>query len=435
MARSGNESERLAAVQPGADAATDKTHDKTDDKATDKTKSETPPEPEAPQQDVRAATEHDALAREASAETASAEASDLTARETTPGYPAEEPAKEPAGASVPAGGGTAGETPPVAPSRRGGVLALLGGGMAAALIGAGAVLLLLPQGWDRQAHTVMQDRIAALESAAQQGEAQLVARIDALEGGLAGIDAEALAQRVEALQTRLDSTLAAAESSSDGAQLQALEQRVAALESGADNRIQAAIDAAMASFRAQLREDGASQAEAAAEAQQAIEAAAQALALRTSLDALAAAAETGDSAPEALAALGEWRDPPAALAPIATGLPSLGDLRQSFPAAARAALAAAPLPADAPARDRLLGFLRSQTGARSLAPRDGMDTDAILSRAEARLREGDLAGSLHELDGLAAEPASEMVDWRNAAQTRLEALEALAVLRAELDEG
>ena len=323
-------------------------------------------------------------------------------------------------------------TPAPEPSpRKGGALALLGGGVIAALIGAGAVLLLLPQGWDRQPDAALTARIAALESTIEARESSQAAAL------------ETLAQQIDTLRDQL-------EGAADPAALDALADRLAALEaegparlSGAvDTALEAALDSAMAEFQARLNAAATAQAETAAQSlaetaasQEAIEAAAERQARRASLDLLTVAAETGAPAPEALAALAEWHAPPEALTPIASGLPSLGSLRQSFPTAARAALAAAPLPTDAPAHERFLGFLRSQTGARSLAPREGMDTDAILSRAEALLREGDLPASLRELDHLPEAPAAEMAGWRAMAQTRLEAMAALAALRAELEEG
>jgi len=77
----------------------------------------------------------------------------------------------------------------------------------------------------------------------------------------------------------------------------------------------------------------------------------------------------------------------------------------------------------------VMNFLRSQTGARSLAPRDGDDTDAVLSRAEAALRQGDLATTLTELDALTGDPAAAMAAWRAQAETRMAALAALTVLQ------
>lgn len=115
----------------------------------------------------------------------------------------------------------------------------------------------------------------------------------------------------------------------------------------------------------------------------------------------------------------------------AAGLPTIASLRDSFPAAARDGLEAA-LRANMGESwtDRVSNFLRSQTGLRSLTPREGDDPDAVLSRAEAALEAGDVAGALAELERLpdAAKPA--LADWTASARVRLEAEAAFATLAA-----
>jgi hypothetical protein len=80
--------------------------------------------------------------------------------------------------------------------------------------------------------------------------------------------------------------------------------------------------------------------------------------------------------------------------------------------------------------DGLLAFLRVQTGARSLQPREGTDPDAVLSRAEAAVKGGDVAASLTELAGLPAQGQAAMADWSARAKVYLAAHEALAGLAA-----
>ncbi|MFN3955128.1 MAG: COG4223 family protein [Pararhodobacter sp.] len=316
-------------------------------------------------------------------------------------------------------------------SRNGGALALIGGGVLAALIGAGAVLVFLPQGWDSTGRQVLESRLEALESAMQSADtrleaamAPLLARFDTIDTRLATFDPETLERRLAAAEARRESSTDAAALEA----LEALEARLAGFEARIDARIEATVTAAMAD----MREAQAERAEALATTRDEIDAAESRLAAHAALATLVAAAETGAPAADALATLGETFDLPAALLPMAGGLPSLRALQQGFPGAARRALAAAPLPADAPPTERLLGFLRAQTGARALAPREGDDTNAILSRAEALLRGGDLAGSLAELDALPDGPAAEMAPWRAQARTRLGALDALNTLHAQL---
>jgi acyl-CoA synthetase (AMP-forming)/AMP-acid ligase II len=85
--------------------------------------------------------------------------------------------------------------------------------------------------------------------------------------------------------------------------------------------------------------------------------------------------------------------------------------------------------------DRVGNFLRSQTGARSLAERQGTDPDAILSRAEARVAQGDVSGALSEIATLAPEGQAAMADWVAAAEARVSAIEAADALAAALGAG
>jgi hypothetical protein len=62
---------------------------------------------------------------------------------------------------------------------------------------------------------------------------------------------------------------------------------------------------------------------------------------------------------------------------------------------------------------------------RSVAPREGTDVDAILSRAEAAVRDGRVADAIAELDGLPEQAAAQTAAWRELAETRLAALAAL----------
>lgn len=118
-----------------------------------------------------------------------------------------------------------------------------------------------------------------------------------------------------------------------------------------------------------------------------------------------------------------------------TGLPSQFGLVQEFPAAARAALnAAVNAEADAGTTGKLSAFLRTQLGTRSLAPREGSDPDAVLSRAEAALGQGDLAQSIAEIGNLPPAGQNEMSGWLQMADTRLAALNAVAGLATALNE-
>ena len=114
-----------------------------------------------------------------------------------------------------------------------------------------------------------------------------------------------------------------------------------------------------------------------------------------------------------------------------TGVPTLTELQRSFPAVARDALSAALRAQTATGwGDRLTAFLRTQTGARSLSPRDGTDPDAVLSRAEGLLADGDIAATLAELGTLPAAAKDVLAPWVTEAESRQKAIAALSALSA-----
>jgi hypothetical protein len=71
-------------------------------------------------------------------------------------------------------------------------------------------------------------------------------------------------------------------------------------------------------------------------------------------------------------------------------------------------------------------------GARSVAPREGDDPDAVLSRAEAAIKAGDLNATLTELDTLPEEAQAAIADWRAAADARVAARAAADALAQRL---
>ena len=68
-----------------------------------------------------------------------------------------------------------------------------------------------------------------------------------------------------------------------------------------------------------------------------------------------------------------------------------------------------------------------------MAPREGDDPDAILSRAEAALIAGDVPTALKELDALPEAAQSALVDWVSKARTRQAAIEAADALAQSLN--
>ncbi len=157
-------------------------------------------------------------------------------------------------------------------------------------------------------------------------------------------------------------------------------------------------------------------------------------AARAALSRIQAALESGsalESALDDLRAAGV--EVPQALAEQGQGVPSLESLRAAFPSAAREALAISlKETAGGGTWDRVTAFLRSQSGARSLSPRAGEDPDAVLSRAEAALSAGALAGTIEEIGQLPPGGQARMAEWVDMAKRRIAATDAAATLAKEL---
>lgn len=334
------------------------------------------------------------------------------------------------------------EAPPAAPApvvrteqvtvRQGGFWSMLLGGIAAAGIGVFAAPYVLPPDWfapqgvseaelDAQAGRIaaLEERLAGLAPPADQsGEIDgLSQTLTDLTGRIAEIEA-----RVGELAAR-PAPQAPASGVSEGA-VAALEDRLAA--QGAEYAAQqGAIDALRAEIAA-LRGEAEAQEAAARDSAQAVLRRAALTRIRTALDtgegfapALADLRETGAEVPEALAALAE------------NGAPTRAALAESFPEAARAALAAAR--AEAGEGTSVTGFLRSQLGVRSLTPREGEDPDAVLSRAEAALSGGRLAEALAEIEALPETARAPLADWAAQARSRAAALAAAEALLAAMN--
>lgn len=125
--------------------------------------------------------------------------------------------------------------------------------------------------------------------------------------------------------------------------------------------------------------------------------------------------------------------PPELAAGAQSGIPTLATLRSGFPDAAHAAIQASVVAA---AGDGVLAranaFLKAQVASRSLTPREGPGTDAVLSRMEEKLRQDDLAGVVAESQALPSEAQAAMADWLASARLRLGATNGLAALAASL---
>ena len=236
-------------------------------------------------------------------------------------------------------------------------------------------------------------------------------RLASVESGLAG--AQAALSEAEAALAALDGRVGA-----NAATLSTLEARLDEAETRLD---------ATESTGAAAAEDARAAAAALEETRIRAEAAEAAAQREAAIAALDSALDAGQPFEAALPALGV--DIPEALARAATaGVPSLAALRESFPEAARAGLAAAR--SEGLLEDGgVLGFLSGQLSARSTVPRAGSDPDAILSRVEAALGQGLLSEALAEIEALPEPVRAAMDDWIVQARLRADAEAALAALR------
>jgi hypothetical protein len=363
------------------------------------------------------------------------------------------------------------ETAPPPPVRRRGGGAFLGtvlGGILAAGAGFGLARM-VPGGWPIQGNSALEAQIKAQEDSLAGLKAQL--------SDLAARPVQDSTEEIAALKSELQKMIAdsadsaavvdpapmIAEATGDiQASIAALDGRLTEIEkrpvgfagAGVSSAAIAAYDRQLQDLRAQIAAqngqggDIAAQIEAvAADAKAQLAAAAQdaermkaeaAAAVQTATTGAAmgrirAAIEAGGPYAGAVAdlmALG-MQIPPDIAGLAETGVPTLTDLQRSFPAVARDALSAA-LRAQTPTGwgDRLTAFLRTQTGARSLSPRDGTDPDAVLSRAEGLLADGDIAATLAELGTLPAAAKDVLAPWVTEAESRQKAVAALSALSA-----
>lgn len=112
---------------------------------------------------------------------------------------------------------------------------------------------------------------------------------------------------------------------------------------------------------------------------------------------------------------------PQVLSELSHGVSTISQLKSSFPDAAHAALRASVLTGgEGGVVGSVSTFFKAQVISRSLTPQEGDSVDAILSRAEAALKDDDLAGAIAELDGL-PDGDGLMNDWLVAAKARLAA--------------
>jgi hypothetical protein len=339
--------------------------------------------------------------------------------------------------------------PPPAPPARGSAIPLFLGGVAAAALGFVVARYAVPEGWPTPDPAPPAGLSATVEDQAAQiaGLEARLAEVAATLADLSGRSEPDLSAVREELRAELLSAIPAAPDLSEVEDLQTriaeLSDEIARLADSPVDQGPSLTDDELAAFRTEL-DSAVSEARSQIEAAQAeaarVEAEAQAAASRATAEAalsrIAAALDSGAAYGAALTEVSEaGTEIPAVLAEGADGgVPTLPALQDAFPDAARSALDASILATDTDSTvDRALAFLRVQTGARSLTPREGDDPDAILSRAEAAVRAGDLETALSEVASLPEQGAAAMSDWTAAAEARQAALTALTELRAQIE--
>lgn len=320
-------------------------------------------------------------------------------------------------------------TEPVAQAKRGGFLPLVAGGVIAAGIGFGGATYMQSQGMLPSAGA---DAIAQLEAtvAEQQtvieslrtAQGKIAAQAETAASASAG--AEAMGARIDGLSERVEGV--AQDVVALGARLTEAEKRPMSdgLSASAIEAYEREVEELRAQVAAQLAEAEALKANSEQTARETL--------VQAALTRVMAALDSGAPYEAALIDLANasGQSAPAALADhAAEGVVTLPALIDGFPDAARAALAEArKTVGDEEGGNRIGAFLKAQLGARSVTPRDGSDPDAILSRAEAALKDGDIAATLAEIDALPPESQAQMASWRAAAETRAAALAAAEAL-------
>lgn len=333
--------------------------------------------------------------------------------------------------------------------KKGGFVPMVLGGLVAAGIGFGGAQVLGPDYWIFGAQDAGPDPFQA--EMTQQLSAQseqlntLSGRVDGAEAAIGQIDTASLAAAIEdqtgalgGVQsglTELQGTLAGLDD-----RLTTLEKRpvTEAVSPEAIAAYERELEALRNDITAQRTEIESLAAEAVAAEQSANTQAALAQG-RAALAEVMSAVDNGAPMAGALATLSAatgLEAPPELAAVASDGVPPLGALIEDFPAAARDALAAARRDADADAGEAeggLGGFLSRQLGARSLTPQEGSSPDAVLSRAEAAVRNGDLKTALTEIQALPESGQAALSDWVSQASARVGALDAAAALSQQLN--
>lgn len=326
--------------------------------------------------------------------------------------------------------------------RKGGFFPMLLGGVAAAAIGFGVTTYMYQVGpfaagaeaAEEESSTAqmqsdlgaLSDRLNALENAAapempdlgpvNASVSGLTDQLGALTGQIGG-----LGEQLTALDTRLTELEQRPIEASSEAAVSSFEDAVAGLRKEIEDQ------------RVQI-EDMAAEA---VEAEKAAEETSRQALARAAMTRLQSSLDAGTPFAPALSDLQGVSavEVPATLSTLAEdGIPSLAQLQASYPDYARDALGEArALTAEGDTQERLGAFLLNQLGARSLEPKEGDSADAVLSRAEAAVKDARLSDALSEISALPEAARAAMAPWVEQAQLRQDALAAAETLSQNLN--
>lgn len=310
--------------------------------------------------------------------------------------------------------------PPTIVTKKTGFFPTLLGGVLCAGLGYGAAQYIKPEGWpfpgantaDTSAQiAALEEKLASLQDAlsAQEGAISAVQETVAgeLDERLSALD---LSDQIGPLSDQIEEI---------GTRMTALEARPVAEAVLSDEAAQA-YESQFEEMRSTISDEVARLTAAQTEAKTA-----------TAIAALRERIDLGEPFGAVLADL--EGDVPEALLELAdTGVPSLAELQERFPTAAREAVVVASRDAyEAGEQGFVQNFLFTQLGMRSTQPKDGDGADAVLSRAEQALRNGKVGEAVTTLDSLPDGAKAKMADWAQAASNRVTALDALSELIAQ----
>jgi hypothetical protein len=336
--------------------------------------------------------------------------------------------------------------------KKGGFVPLVLGGIVAAGIGVGSAGYIFPNGLPfgpkpadyTSAIEEQSSRIDALSaelaakpafdaSALQASIADATSAVTAAQEQITGV-----AETVAAFEERLTTLEALPREDGISQQMEnalkemraELNQQNAALEQmapveGELNDMRAALDAQKGELVTMIAEAQASKQDAEKTARDTL--------ARAGVTRILVALESGAPFADALAEVEANSDiaiPEALAQTAADGVPTLASLGDAYPNAAREALAAV---RSEDTGGGVSSFLTRQLGVRSVAPREGDDPDAILSRVGAAVDEGRISDALEIADALPEGAKAPLAEWMAQANLRLSAAREAETLATSLN--